>query len=77
MAADIYATVRNCAACARNRLKLRKRTNPLRLFPAKAPLEDLCIDILGPLVKTKGGNRFLLVVTDRFNIGDAARAHLS
>jgi len=67
MAADIYATVRNCAACARNRLKLRKRTNPLRLFPAKAPLEDLCIDILGPLVKTKGGNRFLLVVTDRFS----------
>jgi len=66
MAADIYATVRNCAACAKNRLKLRKRTNPLRLFPAKSPLEDLCIDILGPLAKTKQGHRFVLVITDGF-----------
>jgi len=66
MAADIYATVRNCTTCARNRVKLRKRTNPLKLFPASEPLKDLCIDILGPLTKTKSGNRFLVVTTDRF-----------
>ena len=66
MAADIYATVRNCTTCARNRVKLRKRTNPLKLFPASEPLKDLCIEILGSLTKTKSGNRFLVVTTDRF-----------
>ena len=66
MAADIYATVRNCTTCAKNRVKLRKRTNPLKLFTATEPLKDLCIDILGPLTKTKSGNRFLVVTTDRF-----------
>ena len=65
-AADIYATVRNCSTCAKNRLKLRKRTNPFKLFPATKPLTSLCIDILGPLQRTKKGYRFLLVITDRF-----------
>ena len=49
-----------------NIVKFRKRTHPLRLFPARSPLEALSIDILGPLSKTKKGYRFLLVVTDRF-----------
>ena len=66
MAADIFATVRNCTTCAKNRLKLRKRTNPLKLFPATKPLASLCIDILGPLTKSKEGNVFLLLIMDRF-----------
>ena len=66
MAADVYKTVRTCNECAKNRVKLRKRTHPLRLFRARSPLEALSIDILGPLTKTKKGYRFLLVVTDRF-----------
>ena len=66
MAADVAATVRNCHACARNRVKLRKHLNRLKLFPATRPLESLAIDILGPLPKTRTGKRFLLIVTDRF-----------
>ena len=66
MAADFYKTVRMCNACAKNRVKLRKRTHTLRLFPARSPLEALSIDIHGPLTKTKKGYRFLLVFTDRF-----------
>ena len=66
MAADIYRTVRMCNACARNRVKLRKRAHALRIFPAQRPPESLSIDILGPLTKTKKGHRFLLVITDRF-----------
>ena len=66
MAADIFATVRNCTTCAKNRLMLRKRTNPLKLFPATKPLASLCIDILGPLTESKRGYVFLPVITDRF-----------
>ena len=38
----------------------------LKLFPAKAPLESVCIDILGELIRTQRGNRYILDVTDRF-----------
>jgi Integrase core domain len=39
----------------------------LKLFPAKGPLESVAMDILGPLPKSKHGNRFLLVITDRYS----------
>jgi transposase InsO family protein len=67
MAADVYETVNNCDACARNRISEKAKTNPLKLFPAKGPLESVAMDILGPLPRTKHGNRFLLVITDRYS----------
>ena len=66
MAADIQATVRICHACAKNRIRLRKQTNPLKAFPATVPLRHVSIDILGALKKIKQGNRWVLVMTDRF-----------
>ena len=66
MAVDAYGVVRKCATCARNRIKLRKHASALKLFPARAPLEQVAIDILGELIKTPRGNRFLLVMTDRY-----------
>ena len=67
MAADVYETVRRCDSCARNRISENRRTNPLKLFPAKGPLESLAMDILGPMPRTRHGNRFLLVITDRYS----------
>jgi RNase H-like domain found in reverse transcriptase/Reverse transcriptase (RNA-dependent DNA polymerase)/Integrase zinc binding domain/Chromo (CHRromatin Organisation MOdifier) domain/Integrase core domain len=67
MVEDVYETVRQCDACARNRISERKHTNKLQLFPAKGPLESVAMDILGPLPRTKHGNRFLLVISDRFS----------
>jgi Integrase zinc binding domain len=67
MAANVYETVKRCEACARNRITERRRTNPLKLFPAKGPLESVAMDILGPLPKSKHGNLFLLVITDRYS----------
>ena len=66
-ALDCYATVRNCTECARERVKLRKHTKKLKLFPATAPLESISIDLLGDLITTKRNNRWLLVITDRFS----------
>jgi transposase InsO family protein len=67
MVEDIYETVRQCDACARNRISERKHTKKLQLFPAKGPLESVAMDILGPLPRTKHGNRFLLAISDRFS----------
>ena len=67
LAIDCYRTVRNCAECARNRIKLRKNSSKMRLFPAKAPLESIAMDILGELIRTPRGNRYLLVMVDRYS----------
>ena len=67
MAVDCYATVKNCVTCAMNRVKLRKRAKVMRLFPAKAPLEFVSSDLLGELIRTRRGNRFVLVIVDRFS----------
>ena len=67
MAADIYKTIRKCTNCAKNRVKLRKRTHPLRIFPTSRSLESLAIDILGPLTKIQKVHLFLLVMSYRFS----------
>ena len=67
LAVDAYATVRNCVECAKERVKLRHKTKSLKLLPAKAPLESISIDLLGELIRTPRGNRWLLVITDRFS----------
>jgi transposase InsO family protein len=56
-----------CDVCARNHIAEKRKTNPLKLFPAKGPLESVAMDILGPLLRTKHGNIFLLVIADRYS----------
>eukprot|EP00171_Calliarthron_tuberculosum_P022988 IDg22988t1 len=41
MALDIHIFVRNCPQCARERIKLRRYANPLRLFRQKGPCKML------------------------------------
>jgi hypothetical protein len=66
MAEDVYETVRQCDACARNRIAERRQTKFLQLFPAKGPLESVAMDIIGPFPRSKHGNLFLLVIADRY-----------
>ena len=65
LALDCYQTVRSCAHCARERIRLQQNASQLQLFPAVAPLEDIAMDILGELWTTKRGNKYLLVINDR------------
>jgi hypothetical protein len=65
IAEDVYETVRKCDLCAGNRISEKRKTNPLKNFPANGPLESVAMDILGPLPRKKHGNRFLLVISDR------------
>jgi RNase H-like domain found in reverse transcriptase/Integrase zinc binding domain/Integrase core domain len=64
---DCKVFVSRCPSCARQRLKAQKRTKWMKLFPPSAPLEFVGIGILRPLPETKRGNRFLLMMTDRFS----------
>ena len=67
MAADIRKVSQNCEACAKERIKLRTHSAPLKLFPARKPLEFVAIDILGLIEKTSDGFQYILVMTDRFS----------
>lgn len=66
MVADVHAFVSNCSSCSKSRVQGRRRTNPLKLFPATEPFKDVCLDLLGPLPWTVNRNRYLLVIVDRF-----------
>lgn len=45
MVVDVYAFVANCPACAKGKVQGRRRTNPMRLFPATEPFVDVCLDL--------------------------------
>ena len=67
LAHDVIGLLRsanNCAACARERVKLRKNTKEMKLFTPKAPLEFVAIDILGESIATKRGKRYILVISN-------------
>jgi len=66
MVTDIHSTITKCTTRAQNRLALRRNTTPLTLFQATEPLTELSVDIFGPIPASKKGNRFILVITDRF-----------
>ena len=59
---DIKKYVRYCDACQRRGQKGGKGN----LYPIKVgePFERIGIDFVGPLERTKKGNRYILVVTD-------------
>lgn len=65
LALDCYSTVRACTTCAKTRIQLRKHTTHMKLFPSYSPIDFVAIDILGELIRSKNGNRHLLVISDR------------
>ncbi|CAN8075291.1 unnamed protein product [Agarophyton chilense] len=67
LAMDCHATVKLCRTCAIDRVKLYKKRKKMTLFPAKAPLQFVSIDILGELIRSNQGYRYLLLITDRFS----------
>lgn len=66
MAAECAVTAGNFHGGAKNSVKLRKHASPPKLFPTTRTLEDVAIDILGPLPESKREYRFLLIISDRF-----------
>ena len=66
MIADIKRTSRDCQACSMERVRLREKFKPLRLFLAKKPLQEVAIDVLGLLTILRG-NKYILVITCRFS----------
>lgn len=64
MAADVTSVVRNWVHCAENRVRLRKRAMPLKLFPAFDLQDSVTTDILGPLSKTQCGVQYTAMIVE-------------
>lgn len=65
-ASNVQEFVFKCGPCRRHR-PLRKHQRWLQLLPQSVPLEFIAIAILGPLIKTKQGNRFVIVMTNSYS----------
>lgn len=66
MKTDIKAACGKCEICAQKNNPPKHRRGALRQFPAGAPLECVATDILGPLVETSRGNKYIIVIADYF-----------
>ena len=64
MELDCYQLVEICT-CAKERISLQRRKRKLKLFLATTPLEEVVMDLVGELPRTKRGNVYLLINVDR------------
>ena len=64
---ECYETVRSCVECTRERVRIYENKGYLKMFTPEVPLQEVAMDLLGPLVKTSRGNEFLLAILDRFS----------
>lgn len=67
MVNDVFYTVLDCQSCAKARGTLTKSQKNFQFFPANGPFKFVAMDILGPLPKTKSGERFIVFITDSYS----------
>ena len=64
MQQDVIYMINNCRQCNLN--KGRTARAPIHPYAPGEPLEHLICDVLGPLPKTKQGNKYIVSFMDRF-----------
>jgi hypothetical protein len=64
---DVFHYVRQCDLCQRAKLAQDTKVGLHMATPASSPQGRVFIDFIGPLVRTKRGNRAILVVMDSFS----------
>lgn len=63
---DVKNYCRQCQKCAQRNPPRKKPRAPLVTSRCGYPMERVAMDIVGPLPRTKRGNRFIIVVNDYF-----------
>ena len=66
MRQDAFLHVKSCKICNINKKTNGKAKAPLGQYHAWAPMERVHMDMLGPLVESKRGNKYILVLIDQF-----------
>ena len=55
---------RNCVSCATRKSPIPKSRAGLQTISTGFPMQVVCVDIMGPLPETQGGNKYILVAAD-------------
>jgi hypothetical protein len=66
MAQDIKLYVETCSICNRNKKATVKPKAAMESYHAGVPMERVHLDLLGPLIPSTHGNRYILVMVDQF-----------
>ena len=64
---DVIQYCNSCDICVAKKTPANRKKAPMKHFQVGEPMEKIAIDILGPLVKSQKGNRFILVLADCFS----------
>lgn len=63
----IAVYVQSCCSFPKAKGQRNKKQYKTKLFPPTGPLEDIAIDFLRPLPKTRNENEFTIVIIDRYS----------
>ncbi len=66
MSRDVELHVRQCDVCARYKTTGKSSRAGMKDYRVGAPMERVCVDIVGPFPESDNGNKYGLVVTDCF-----------
>lgn len=64
---EIRVRVKACEDCLKSKPVMNKKVGFLASHPPKAPMDKIFIDYLGPLPRSKEGNKYMLVGVDAFS----------
>lgn len=59
----ISTHVQSCRSGSKSKDRRRKKHQKTKLFPPTGPLDDITIELLGPLPKTRNDNNHILLIT--------------
>ena len=66
MSGDIRLWIRACEVCQRRKRPGKAPKAPMQVYLSGTPNERIAMDIMGPFIKSKKGNKYILVIIDHF-----------
>ena len=66
-AEDLIQHVPTCRSCVKFQGVKGTMQNLTKFFQPSGPLKNIAIDLLGPLSKTRNGNKYIVVISDRYS----------
>ena len=66
MGEDIRLWIRACQTCQKRKRPGKMPKAPMQIYLSGEPNERIAMDVMGPLVKSKRGNKYILVIIDHF-----------
>ena len=64
---DVHIFCQACQECATRKMPVPRRRAPLQSVPSGYPMHKVAMDIVGPLPKSRAGNKYILVISDYFS----------